>query len=92
MAALQTTAARSREAFLRHVSKQNCISCHQQYLSMAAVGHARNRSIRFDQEAAREQIDVLVNGDVELRKRRQMKAGDIVSIEDGSTIELRGGD
>jgi ribosome-associated protein len=35
---------------------------------------------------------VLVNGDVELRKRRQMKAGDIVSIEDGSTIELRGGD
>ena len=28
---------------------------------MAAVGHARNRSIRFDQEAAREQIDLVVN-------------------------------
>jgi len=61
LAALQTTAARSREAFLRHVGKQDCVSCHQQYLPMAAVGHARNRSIRFDQEAAREQVDSLVN-------------------------------
>jgi ankyrin repeat protein len=61
LAALQTTAARSREAFLRHVSRQDCVSCHQQYLPMAAVGHARNRSIHFDREAARGQIDLLVN-------------------------------
>jgi ankyrin repeat protein len=61
LAALQTTAARSRVAFLRHVSRQDCVSCHQQYLPMAAVGHARNRSIRFDREAAREQIDLVVN-------------------------------
>jgi ankyrin repeat protein len=61
LAVLQTTAARSREAFLRHVSKQDCVSCHQQYLPMAAVGHARNRSIRFDRDAAREQVDLLVN-------------------------------
>ncbi len=59
LAALQTTAAQSRESFRRHVSKQDCASCHQQYLPMAAVGHARNRSVRFDQEAAREQIDAL---------------------------------
>jgi ankyrin repeat protein len=59
LAALQATAARSREAFLRHASKQNCVSCHQQYLPMVAVGHARNRSIRFDQEAAREQVALL---------------------------------
>jgi hypothetical protein len=59
LAALQTTAAKSRESFLRHVSKQDCASCHQQYLPMAAVGHARNRSVRFDQGAAREQIDSL---------------------------------
>jgi ankyrin repeat protein len=57
LAALQTTAAKSRESFRRHVSKQDCVSCHQQYLPMAAVGHARNRSVRFDQKAAREQID-----------------------------------
>ncbi len=61
LAALQITAASSREAFLRHVSKQDCVSCHQQYLPMAAVGHARNRSIRFDQEAARVQIDLVDN-------------------------------
>ena len=60
LAALQATAASSREAFLRHVSKQDCISCHQQYLPMAAVGHARNRSIRFDREAAGELIDAVV--------------------------------
>jgi ankyrin repeat protein len=59
LAALQTTASQSRESFRRHVSKQDCVSCHQQYLPMAAVGHARNRSVRFDQKAAREQIDSL---------------------------------
>jgi ankyrin repeat protein len=59
LAALQATAAESRESFVRHVSKQDCASCHQQYLPMAAVGHARNRSVRFDRAAAREQIDVL---------------------------------
>jgi ankyrin repeat protein len=59
LAALQTTAAKSRESFVRHVSKQDCASCHQQYLPMAAVGHARNRSVRLNQEAAREQIDSL---------------------------------
>src|SRR5262249_14518371 len=59
LAALQTTAAQSRESFLRHVGKQDCASCHQQYLPMAAVGHARNRSVRFDPEVAREQIDLL---------------------------------
>jgi mono/diheme cytochrome c family protein len=61
LAALQATAASSREAFLRHVSKQDCVSCHQQYLPMAAVGHARNRSIRFDRDAARDQIDLVVS-------------------------------
>jgi ankyrin repeat protein len=57
LAALQATAVQSRVSFVRHLSKQDCASCHQQYLPMAAVGHARNRSIRFDQAAAREQID-----------------------------------
>lgn len=31
---------------------------------------------------------VRVNGEVELRKRRQMTVGDIVQIEDGATIKL----
>jgi ribosome-associated protein len=35
---------------------------------------------------------VSVNGEVELRKRRQMKTGDVVSLEDGPTVELLSGD
>ena len=31
---------------------------------------------------------VRVNGEVELRKRRQMKAGDVIALEDGPTIVL----
>ncbi len=34
---------------------------------------------------------VRVNGEVELRKRRQMKAGDTVALEDGPTIVLAEG-
>ncbi len=33
---------------------------------------------------------VRVNGEVELRKRRQMRVGDLVGLEDGPTVELRG--
>lgn len=69
LAALQATAAKSREAFRRHANKQDCVSCHQQYLPMAAVGHARNRSIRFDRDAAREQIDQVVNRNDPYSKR-----------------------
>jgi hypothetical protein len=59
LATLQTSASKSRESFVRYVRKQDCASCHQQYLPMAAVGHARDRSVQFDHEAAREQIDSL---------------------------------
>jgi len=71
LAALQITAARSHESFLQHVGKQDCVSCHQQYLPMAAVGHARNRSVRFDHEAASEQIDLIghVKNQFDLRER-----------------------
>ncbi|HUF61348.1 MAG TPA: ankyrin repeat domain-containing protein [Verrucomicrobiales bacterium] len=53
---LQKTAAVSRSSFLKHASKQNCLSCHQQYLPMGAVGLARELRLPIDQEAAREQI------------------------------------
>ncbi|QEH35472.1 Ankyrin repeat protein [Aquisphaera giovannonii] len=60
LAALQATASASRASFLSHVSRQDCISCHQQYLPMAAAGHARGRSIRFDRVAAGELIHAVV--------------------------------
>jgi ribosome-associated protein len=34
---------------------------------------------------------VKVNGEVELRKRRQMKVGDAISLEDGPTLVLTDG-
>jgi ribosome-associated protein len=33
---------------------------------------------------------VKVNGEVELRKRRQLRVGDVVAIEDGPSVELSG--
>lgn len=61
LAALQTTAARSRDSFLRHASHQDCTTCHQQYLPMAAVGQARGRAVGFDLSAAREQLKLIDN-------------------------------
>jgi len=61
LAALQQTASRSRESFLRHASNQDCTSCHQQYLPMVAVGHARGRSVRFDRQAADDQVSLQLN-------------------------------
>jgi N-acyl-D-amino-acid deacylase len=49
---LQKTAIASREAFLRHATRQNCVSCHQQYLPMTAVGLARDRKAPMDPIAA----------------------------------------
>jgi ankyrin repeat protein len=56
---LLASAAKSRESYLRHASKQDCLSCHQHHLPMAAVGHARERGLRFDEAAAREQANLL---------------------------------
>ena len=38
---LEKTALESRNAFLVHASKQDCVSCHQQYLPFSATGFAR---------------------------------------------------
>jgi ribosome-associated protein len=35
---------------------------------------------------------VQVNGEIELRKRRQMEAGDVVTLKDGPSVELHGSD
>jgi mono/diheme cytochrome c family protein len=61
LAALQKSASVSRETFLRHASQQDCTSCHQQYLPMAAVGLARDRPVRFDRKAAADQVHLQTN-------------------------------
>lgn len=56
LARLQETAAKTPAVFVQHASKQTCVSCHQQYLPMVAVGNARRRGLRLDDNAAREQV------------------------------------
>lgn len=63
VAALQRSAASSRATFKSHVSRQDCFSCHQQFLPMAAVGQVRSRGISFDQGAAKKLLDTLQTPD-----------------------------
>jgi len=51
MPALQRTALVSKESFLRHGSKQECVSCHQQYFPLAAVGWSMRRGVPVDEGA-----------------------------------------
>ncbi|MCC7376006.1 MAG: ankyrin repeat domain-containing protein [Verrucomicrobiales bacterium] len=52
MPPLQKTALYSLNSFVRHASKQDCASCHQQYLPMAATGAARSTGVPLDNAAA----------------------------------------
>lgn len=48
------------EAANRHATvKQNCVTCHQHFLPLAAIGHAQDRGIRLDRDAAKKQLDGL---------------------------------
>ena len=54
VAPLQATALTSKANYLKHASRQDCTSCHQQHLPMAAVGLARRFDAKIntaDQEA-----------------------------------------
>lgn len=51
---LQVTSVESKKSFLNHGSRQDCTSCHQQHLPMAALGLARRfgAHVQAQQEAA----------------------------------------
>jgi mono/diheme cytochrome c family protein len=56
---LQRTALESPAIFLRHASKQECISCHQQQLPLTAISLARQRHIPVDEAAVARQADAV---------------------------------
>jgi ankyrin repeat protein/mono/diheme cytochrome c family protein len=58
--ALQKTAEVSRESFLRHASRQNCVSCHQQYFPLAAVSEAQARGVSVDAAARQRLVDTVI--------------------------------
>lgn len=49
--ALQKTSIESKKAFVTHASKQDCVSCHQQYLPMTAIGFAKAAGRAADKPA-----------------------------------------
>jgi ankyrin repeat protein len=62
IAPLQETSLRSREAFVRHGSRQQCTSCHQQHLPMAAIGLARKQKVPVDRQAEEQLVNMVRGG------------------------------
>jgi N-acyl-D-amino-acid deacylase len=65
---LQQTSLESKQAFVRHASHQDCTSCHQQFLPMAAIGLAKKQ-------------DVAVNADAEQQLVKMVTAGELKNVE-----------
>jgi ankyrin repeat protein/mono/diheme cytochrome c family protein len=59
MPRLSQTAEQSVATFLRHASKQDCISCHQQQLPLMALSLAHSRNIATDRPATRRQVELV---------------------------------
>lgn len=57
---LTKTAEESVVTFVRHASNQDCVSCHQQQLPLAALSLARSRHLATDQNAERHQVELLI--------------------------------
>jgi len=60
---LQETSIKSKRAFVSHDSRQDCISCHQQLLPMAAIGFAKKQNVNIDREAEQQLIAMVRAGD-----------------------------
>lgn len=60
---LMGTALESKQAFVRHASKQDCTSCHQQYLPLAAAGIAKRQGLPVEAQAEAELIRMVAQGE-----------------------------
>lgn len=63
MPLLQTTSIESKHAFVEHASHQDCTSCHQQFLPLAASGLAKKRHVEIDLEMERELVKIVGQGE-----------------------------
>jgi ankyrin repeat protein len=62
VAPLQVTSLKSKESFVRHASRQDCTSCHQQHLPMAATGLARKQNVPVDLAAEQKLVEIVKAG------------------------------
>jgi hypothetical protein len=61
---LQETSVKSKRFFVRHASQQDCTSCHQQYLPMAALGLAKKQKVAVDEAAEQQLIRMVAAGEL----------------------------
>ena len=61
---LQETSVVSKKAFVNHASKQDCTSCHQQYLPLAAIGMAKKQQATVNVAAEQELIKIIRGGEL----------------------------
>jgi ankyrin repeat protein len=61
---LQETAIISKQSFVNHTSHQDCTSCHQQYLPLAAIGLARQQHATVDAGAEQELVKMVGAGEL----------------------------
>jgi ankyrin repeat protein len=64
VAPLQRTSLKSKESFVNHASRQDCTSCHQQHLPLAAVGLARRFEARVDRAAEQALVRLVQEGEI----------------------------
>jgi ankyrin repeat protein len=64
VAPLQVTSIESKQAFLRHGSRQDCVSCHQQFLPLAAIGLAKQQHVQVDAAAEDQLVKMVSEGEL----------------------------
>ena len=61
---LQETSIKSKQSFVKHWSRQDCVSCHQQFLPMAAIGLAKKQRVSVDHKAEKQLVSMVLAGEL----------------------------
>lgn len=61
---LQETSIISKKSFVNHASKQDCTSCHQQSLPLAAIGMAKQQHAQVNATAEQELVALVAAGEL----------------------------
>ncbi len=64
MAPLQESSIFSKQSFVNHASKQDCTSCHQQHLPLAAIGAAKRSKANVNSELEKQLVAIVNQGDL----------------------------
>ncbi|HWN93778.1 MAG TPA: ankyrin repeat domain-containing protein [Methylomirabilota bacterium] len=62
---LQETSIKSKQFFLSHGSRQNCVSCHQQFMPLGAIGLAKKQRVPVDAQAERQLVKMVLEGELQ---------------------------